>query len=250
MNTENYFEPPGGLENKLPEIKGGAKEIKETEHPDKEDEEPREFASRGEVVAALHEAFNTDPHLFVKLKKHALKWYAIEDAGKKVTEKDAADLVTLVVRKLLIQKRKWYKANTPNIVNVMLMVIVSVIRNERKKKKPIIKKTSFYDKNGDLVEVKIEEIVRAYLREDISDGTISDQVEDYIKRLEQIFETRDDTIAYSVLDELLNLDRTENKKPDEYIASKLGISSAEVKNAIRRIKRNINQLINTKNTYS
>jgi hypothetical protein len=244
MYIENYFEPSGRPEGRSDEADKKEKSPGITELIDNGDEEPREFASKREVVTALDEAFKSDAHLFKKLKNHALKWYSLLAAGKKVGENDAADVVTLVVRKLLTQTRKWYKAKTPNIVNVMLMAIVSEIRNGRKKLKPTIKKTSFYDKNGDLVEEKIEEIVRAYLREDISDGTITEQVENWISRLMQIFEKKDDTVAFCVLEELLDIDRTEIKKPEEYIAGKLGISVTDVKNAIRRIRRTINSVIN------
>lgn len=246
MIAENYFEPPGGLENKVPEINSKEREIKITETGDNEDEEPQEFASRREVATALNEAFSNDPYLFGKLKNHTLKWYALEATRKKVTENDAKDVITLVVKKLLLQKRKWYKAKTPNIVNVMLMAIVSEIRNERKKKKPVFKKTSFYNKNGDLVEEKKEEIIRAYLREDLFNGTITEQVEFWISTLLQTFEKKDDTVAYCVLEELLDIDRTEIKKPEEYIAGKLGLSVSDVKNAVRRIRRKIRSLIEDK----
>ena len=243
---ENYFEPPGGLDNKIPDSNGLDLKIRTAEISDTGDDEQLEYASEELVLNALNDAFKSDQALFNKLKQHAIKWYALVDFKRNATDDDAADVVIESVIKIISLRRKWYNDKVPNIVNLILLVIVSEIRNGRKKKNPFVKETSFYNKDGELIEENSVDIIRAYLREDIFNGNTGEQIEDWITRLFNIFEKNNDVSAYFVLENLLEVDRTIIKEPEIHIASELKIDVAEVKNAIRRIKRNIHQLINNK----
>jgi hypothetical protein len=243
MRMHESFEPPGIPGKERIETKAEGKEITQAENPEPGDEEPRNYASEGEVVKALDEAFKSDPNLYEKLRFQALKWLKFVNPGKKHTPEDAGDIVRLVVKKVLSQQRKWYRVKTPNIVNLLLMVIPSEIRNRKKKKKDPIIITRFYNKEGELVEDNNPEIIRAYLREELINEDASEQVEEWIIQLQKHFESKDDIIAYCVLNELLEIDRSENKNDKEYIAKELGISEPDVKNAMRRIRRKINSII-------
>lgn len=243
MMYENYFEPPGEAENGIPETNGIEKELEEAAIADTGDDEPRDYASDGEVSKALYEAFGSDTALFSKLKYHAIKWYALTDFKKKATEKDADNIVIEAVLKISCLKRKWNREKVPDIVNFIMLVIVSEIRNGRKKKNPYIRERSFYNKDGEFIGENNKTIVRAILREEILNGDAGEQVEDWINKLFNKLEKTRNTNAYNVLKQLLDLDRAVITDWEVHIANELKISVAEVKNAVRCIKRNIHQLI-------
>ena len=92
-----------------------------------------------------------------------------------------------------------------------------------------------------MIEANLVDLQRAFVRADLENPAHRDQLEDLIDRL--FTALKNDTVAYFVLEELLDIDHSEVKKPEALIAAKLQISEPEVRNAIRRIKRKIKKII-------
>jgi len=204
---------------------------------DKNYEEQQDYAAAEATVCALENAFKADPHLMIKLNYHAQKNIRYYFHKNMLGDLTAEDVVSIVIQKIISSERKWYINRSPNIVSLLLMAIVSFVRNEAKKKKNIITGIDLFDKEGNLIEANIVELQRAYLREDLQNEDFRDQLEDMISKLYK--ELENDVYASFVLDELLETDHTIEKKPTTAIAAKLKIPEAEVRNAIRRIKRKI-----------
>jgi DNA-directed RNA polymerase specialized sigma24 family protein len=240
MQLHYLNEPEGELDPRPPDrsqTKAG-KDIGEYEN---EDEEPLSFASPGQVIDALEEAFRNDKDLFLKLRGRAYKLIRFYFHTKIMYDQTPEDIVNKVLNLLISGKRKWYAEKVPDIVHLVYLVIHSLIRNERKKKRPIFRSIDRYNNDGELIETDIVDLQRAYLREDLADPELSAELEKNITRLFQ--ELEPDTIAYFVLEALLDTDHSTVKKPEVIIAQQLQLSEPEVKNAIRRIRRRVSKLI-------
>jgi len=199
--------------------------------------EQRDYAASEVITYALENAFKADPHLMIKLNYQALKHIRYYFHKNMIGDLTAEDVVSIVIQKIISSDRKWYLNRTPNIVSLILMGIVSYVRNEAKKKKIIKIGIDLFDKDGNFIEASIIDLQRAYLREDLKNEDFKDQLEDMINKLYK--ELENDVYASFVLDELLETDHASEKKPAIAIAEKLKIPEPEVKNAIRRIKRKI-----------
>jgi len=240
MQLHYLNEPEGELEPRPPD-RSHAKDV-EQDNAESEngDEEPRSFASPGEVTEALEEAFRNDKNLYLKLKGRALKLVRFYFHSNIMYDQTPEDVVNKILSLVISGKRKWYRNKIPDIVPLVYLVLHSYIRNERKKKNPIIRSIDLFNKDGELVESDIADLQRAYLREDLSDSELSVELEKNITRLFQ--ELEHDTVAYFVLEELLEIDHNELKKPEAFIAHKLQLSELEVINAIRRIRRRVSKI--------
>ena len=240
MQLHYLNEPEGELEPRPPD-RSHAKDV-EQDNAESEngDEEPRSFASPGEVTEALEEAFRNDKNLYLKLKGRALKLVRFYFHSNIMYDQTPEDVVNKILSLVISGKRKWYRNKIPDIVPLVYLVLHSYIRNERKKKNPIIRSIDLYTKDGELIESDIADLQRAYLREDLSDSELSVELEKNITRLFQ--ELEHDTVAYFVLEELLEIDHNELKKPEAFIAHKLQLFEPEVINAIRRIRRRVSKI--------
>jgi hypothetical protein len=240
MQLHYLNEPEGELEPGQPDRSKVKAEEQDNAESENGDEEPRSFASPGEVITALEEAFRNDKNLLVKLKSSALKLVRFYFHSSIMYDQTLEDIVYKTLSLIILGKRKWYRNRIPDIVPLVYLVLHSYIRNERKKKNPIIRSIDLYTKDGELIESDIADLQRAYLREDLSDLELSAELENNITSLFR--ELEHDTIAYFVLEELLEIDHNEIKKPEAFIAQKLQLSELDVKNAFRRIRRRISKL--------
>ncbi|OQY71308.1 MAG: hypothetical protein B6D44_13280 [Ignavibacteriales bacterium UTCHB2] len=244
MQLHYFNEPDGELEPRPPDRNRVKSEDKDGGEFENGDEEPRPFASTLQVIAAMEEAFRIDKDLLLKLNGQALKLIRLYFNKKMLNDLTAEDVVNRVLELLTSGKRKWYKDTVPDIVKLILLVLHSFIRNERKKKKHWLRSIDLYDKDGELIETDIVDVQRAYLREDLADPASGLELE---KNLTALFlELEADTIAYFVLEEYLEIDHNEIKKPEAFIAQKLQISEPDVRLAKRRIKRRISKIMETK----
>jgi len=237
-------EPEGELEHKPPDRHRVKTEKKDEGESEIGDEEPLSFASPMQVINAMEEAFRNDKDLLNLLKGKALKLIRFYFRSNMMHDLTAEDVVDKALKPLISGKRKWYPDKVPDIVELMFMVLYSFIRNERKKKKERIVGLELYSSDGELCETNIIDLQRAYLREDLMDPELSLELENNIERL--FVELENDTIAYFVLEEYLEIDHNEIKKPETYIAEKLQVTVLDVKNAVRRIKRRIKKIMETK----
>ena len=237
----NYLnEPEGELERKPPNRSKAKSDEKDKGELENGDEEPRLSASTWQVINAMEEAFRNDNYLLLKLQGQALKLIRFYFHSRMLHDLTAEDVVNKVITLLLTGKRKWYPDKVQSITELMFMAVHSFVRNERKKKKPIVLGIEIYNNAGELMETDLVDLQRAYLREDITNTEVSMELENNILALFKQLEN--DTIAYFVLEELLNIDHSELKKPEAYIAGKLQLSKPEVKNAIRRIRRRVSKI--------
>jgi len=145
---------------------------------DKNYEEQQDYAASETITYTLEKAFKADPHLMIKLNYHALKHIRYYFHQNMIGDLTAEDVVSIVIQKIICSDRKWYINRIPNIVSLLLMAIVSYIRNEVKKKKIIKVGIDLYDKDGNFIESNITDLQRAYLREDLKKEDFKDQVED------------------------------------------------------------------------
>jgi len=203
-------------------------------------DELNNYASIDLTLNALEEAFNNDPKLYIKLKYYALKSIRFYHRKDVIEDQTAEDVVNNVIEKIINGIRKWNPDKLPNIVNLILMTIVSYVRNAYKKKKNIHIGIDLYNSAGELCEANISDLQRAYLQEDMTVEIFRDQLEDLISKAYSVLEH--DVYATFVLEELLEIDHGTINNPVPLIAEKLKINETDVKNAIRRIKRNINKI--------
>ena len=241
MQLHYLNEPEGEIEPRPPDRKQSKAEGKDKGELEGGDEEPRSFASPLQVINAMEEAFRKDRTLLPRLYGRARKLIRFYFHNNMLYDLTAADVFHCAISPLIKGQRKWYQDKVPDIVPLMFLVLHSYIRNERKKKKPLISGIELYNKDGELIEADIVDLQRAYLREDLEDKDLSLELEKNIMELKN--ELENDTIAYFVLEELLEIDHTQIKKPEAFIAEKLQLTEPEVKNAIRRIRRRVHKLL-------
>jgi DNA-directed RNA polymerase specialized sigma24 family protein len=243
MQLQNFIEPEGEFEYKPPDRLHNKKKEEDTGSTESGDDEPRLYASTGAVIDALEEAFKNDKKLLIKLRFKALSWirwyFFCDMIGNQTNE----DVVEEVISKVVNGDRKWYPERTPNIVHLLLMTIVSHIRNELNKtktQKHIDIAMDLYDKDSNLNEHNMAEIQRGYVLEYLQAEENKEELESRIERLFKDLE--DDYLAYFVLDEILKINHDDEKKSLSSIAIKLNISESEVRNAFRRIVRNYKKI--------
>ena len=238
MQLQNFIEPEGEFEHKPPDRLRIKKEEEESGSPESGDDEPHLPASTGAVIDALAEAFKNDKKLLIKLRFKALSWirwyFFCDMIGNQTNE----DIVNEVISKVVTGNRKWYPEKTPNIVHLLLMTIVSHIRNEFNKTKTQKHNwiaTDLYGNDGNLNEHNVAEIQRSYVLEYLQADENKEELEHRIERLFNDLEN--DYLAYFVLEEILAINHDDEKKSLSSIATKLKVSESEVRNAFRRIVR-------------
>jgi len=244
MQLHYLNESEGELEPRTPDRNRKKAEEKDKGEIQTGDEEPRSVASSQQIIAALEEAFKKDKNLLLRLQGQALKLIRLYFRKNMINDLTADDVVNKVISTIISGPRMWYLDKVPDIVKLMFMVLHSYIRNEKKKVRPSVRNIDLYNRDGELIETGIVDLQRAYLREDLEDPELGAELEKNINLLFQ--ELENDTIAYFVLEEFLEIDHNEIKKPEAYIAGMLQITELDVKNAVRRIRRRINKIMENK----
>jgi DNA-directed RNA polymerase specialized sigma24 family protein len=244
MQLQNFIEPEGEFDYKPPDRLHNKKKEEETASTESGDDEPRLYASTGAVIDALEEAFRNDKNLLIKLRFKALYWIRWYFFGDMIGNQTNEDVVNEVIAKVVNGDRKWFPEKTPNIVHLLLMTIVSHIRNELNKtnrQKHNDSTMDLYDKDGNLNEHNIAEVQRGYVLDYLQ---VEENKEALESRIERLFkDLEDDYMAYFVLDEILKINHDDEKKSLSSIAIKLNISESEVRNAFRRIVRKYKKII-------
>lgn len=210
------------------------------EDSEEESAEHRDIATSEEFLNSIEIAYRSDKDLRYKILYTTLskiRYYTFKD---EVNEQSAEDVIQNVILLIAQGIRKWNKVKFPNVVNFLLMIIHSYVRNESKKKQKW-KNEDIYDAAGKLKENKVEKFCREALTEDLSEELFKEKLENLINTLEVKLIEKCDDDAYYVLDEILKYDLEE--LDDNSLSKKLGITAAEFKLAKRRIRYAANQII-------
>ena len=210
------------------------------EDSEEESEEPSEIATSEEFFVAIETAFRSDKDLRYKILYTTLSKIRYYTFKNEVNEQSAEDVIQNVILLIAQGIRKWNKVRFPNVVNFLLMIIHSYVRNESKKKQKW-KNEDIYDDDGKLKEHQIEKFYREAVTEDLSEEFFKEKLEDLINTLEVKLVEKCDDVAYCVLDEILKYDLEE--MDDNALTYKLGITSGEFKLAKRRIRYAANQIM-------
>jgi RNA polymerase sigma factor (sigma-70 family) len=232
INVGERRDEPGSSMCEIPDNGSNGAETgieRNTEENDDGGEEPHGYASKKEIVNALEEAFKADKELHTKLLNFTNKriWYYFFSGTFK--GRDANDVLQIVIEKIIKGRRRWHKDRIPNIVEFILMVIVSYIRNEWKKKEISEECVGDFDDIEQLREAKLVELIRENAKRDAEDELFSKKYDELEKGCFAAFE--DDETAYFVLEYMLD-----GVESNQEIAAGLKISVNEVSNAKRRIK--------------
>ena len=195
----------------------------------------QEIASREEVTIEIQKLISTDKHFFEKLVNFAKKFMG--HYGNVIPYLEPVDFVYSALEKLLVGARSWNKARFPEILDLILNIIKSEIRNEIKKysgnEKGNIKKYYFESiyKESEEGFLKYENLVDTSidLENDIIIENILEQAADILKR-------KGDEEAFLVLE--CKIKGMKNKEIAEY----LNVEVSGVENAVKRIKRVIKNL--------
>ena len=136
---------------------------------------------------------------------------------------------------IITGKRKWNVNLVPNIVNFVFMVIVSLIRNEKKKVNNHISLQEI-DESGDIKQDGLVELFKESFRQDLEAELTKSDYEKLIENCLMALET--DVYGTFVFEELIEGTRTNIK-----IAEKLKIPVSEVEASKKRIKRKLKEII-------
>ena len=229
-----------------------------------------EFASQEEVCEAIEQAYKKNRNLQVKLIMYAQRKIKEIIGSKHDGRLQPDDIVEEAIYRILNGKRKWYKEKISTIERLIFLVIVSLIRieaeqipnlqdnlynpvetgkddKEKKIKKPRIiplyySKKSDWDKNDNSNTAADIEKYKNADKSQFEDELDFEAEEEKgtIEKLMDEYEDKDE-IAYFVLDEMLN-----GNKSHKDIANKYGIEVREVVNAYKRIQRRVFKNNNTK----
>jgi hypothetical protein len=218
------------------------------------------IASEEEVLAALEEMY-TDKNIHVKLISIAKK-SIYERMGKKGFERITPDeLVSESINRIINGKRKWNKAERPDIFELIIMVIVSIARAEankninpedplfseieagikptRKNFKPKLVPLEFRTEKSRFNENTVADVETARHNYNIyNDDKDAIRLDDCIDKVELALS--DDEEAFFVF-----MQRLEGVNEPKLIAENLKIDVTQVYNALKRIKRVILSITNT-----
>ncbi|MBK7377436.1 MAG: hypothetical protein IPJ03_00230 [Ignavibacteriales bacterium] len=240
------------------EINSSEKTEETVENPDDEPEPHRDeddIATKEEAMHEIERVFKSDKDLLNKLEGFATGFLYRLDYEHKLLRLGADNIVGMCIEKICYGNRKWDKNKHPNIVEFMNHAIVSIIRDELKRKKEIkcipindiqraehspdqdkqeLENMLYMDNINIQGEVTTSASENAQMKSNDS-PFCDDQTENeefIISNFEKGLE--DDTNAYYVLQE-----RMKGNKSNIAISKELGISVVEVENALKRIKRKI-----------
>ncbi len=243
MSTMRYPAEETSPDSNCPDQeKERGNKIKEEGDKDGEDDIFPGYASRAEIIDALEEAYKNDPKLQTKLLYYALKQIRLYFKKDTIESNSAEDVVQIIMEKLIKGKRKWDKKRTPNIIHLVLMAVISYIRNERKriknqKRKGAIEYIDHYDKEGFLNENNLPELIRAYTNEDLKDDEFRNDVEKFKQKCFMELEAKNDIEGYYVFEQIIERTySTDEADTNIQIAEDLNITVSEVENAKKRIK--------------
>jgi DNA-directed RNA polymerase specialized sigma24 family protein len=217
--------------------------------PDGEDDAFPAIASRTEVHKALEEAYSIDSKLQTKLLYFALKYIRFYFHRDSIEILTAKDVVQTVLVKFMEGDRKWDKKKVPNIVNTILMSIISYVRNEWKKmriqnRKGKIEYVDQYDEDGNLNEHNLPELIKTYMNEDLKVEELRDRIENMKMNCFRELEEKNDVDGYYVFEQIVeNTYLPDSRDLNKTIADELGISVKEVENAKKRIRRSIKKFV-------
>lgn len=236
MLPEPYLSPRSESEIRPPSKQEKPQKI-ESESAELEcsDDESDGIASKEKACTALEEAYKSTKDLQTIFEYRALnhiRFYFFDDRIKELT---AADIVQEAVLLIITGKRKWNVILVPNIVNFVFMVIVSVIRNEKKKRNNHISLQAI-NEDGDIKQDGLAELFKESFRQDLETELSKSDYEILIAKCLKKLE--DDIYASFVFEELIE-DTGSNIK----IAAKLKISVSEVEASKKRIKRKLKEII-------
>lgn len=189
----------------------------------------QEINSKEEISLKIQQILN-DKNTLKKLVNYTISLF--KKYNIQISYMEPIDFVYNAFDKLLSGRRKWDKAKFPNILNFILIIIHSDIRNEIKKysinEKGSIKYyyfESIYEENEE-GSLKHENLVDTSI-----DLEINLVIQDTIERAANEIEKKGDEEAWFVLDCFVN--GMKNREIAEY----LNIEVSRVENAIKRIKR-------------
>lgn len=261
---------PQSFNEHLPEIDSietikpfGGKQIYISEHKYKEESEPNlnYIASKEEVSNAIDTIFKEHKNLNAKLLSY-IKHKIFALTGKKTINRiDPEDILFEAIKRILQGNRKWKKNHIPNVAHFILMVTSSLIKHQLKKiknevnplyseiedsrvittkqktKPRFIPLSKYDDKGNEEDRTAADDKIALEFDQSLFDYD-KDGFEDMIGKIETALEEDNDVDAYYVF-----IERLENNKSNIEIAAKLGITVRDVENALKRIKRRINQII-------
>lgn len=216
--------------------------------------EANDIASLEEILSGLETVF-ADRNLQPKLKHYTEGQIRLR-LGKKAIERLSSDeVVSEAINRIIEGDRKWYKSKTENIVELIIMVIVSIIRIEavknisqenqlfieyeagikakRRNFKPKFVPLEFKSERSRHNENTVADVETARSNYNpYTDDADAIKFNDYIEKVELAL--NDDEQAFFVFMQRLN----GIKAPAE-IAKNLDIDVCEVYNALKRVKRAI-----------
>lgn len=208
-----------------------------------DDENPKDelnvYASKEEAAEALEDAFKNIKNFNKRLHNYTLGKIRYYFNANSFRGNDAKDVVQTVIKRILTLRRKWYKNKIPDFHKFVRFAILSYIRNERKKKDRLIE-VELYDEEDNLTSETINEIIKEFAREDVTEKYFRDDLEILIQKC--MDELKDDVYAAFVLEERLNREKSNIK-----IAANLGIEVCEVENARKRIRNKFQGLLKDNN---
>ena len=197
------------------------------------------FASKGEVIEALENAYKNIPGFHKRLIYFTLKHIRLYFHSDSFRGIAADDVVNTVIEKTINLKRKWYRDKITDFSQFLRFSILSYIRNERKRKEanePIDNSDELYDWEGVFREERFIDLVRETLRQDFAEENFALNFEMLLDKCYSAFEKDENT--FFVFDA-----RLDGEKSNVKIADDLKIEVKDVENALKRIKYQINKLI-------
>ena len=192
------------------------------------------IATREEVVGALDTAYKAQDHFHQRLLYFTLKWVRIYFHCSMIREMTAEDVVQTALIKILSMERKWKKNQFPDIGDFVRFVLISFIRNERKRKGEIVFDDVFDGEDEDR-ERSFEDPVDYVFNGALTDSYCRDNFEDLYAKCED--RLKDDIYASFVFEE-----RMRGVKSNMAIAKSLQIEVKDVEKAMKRIKRKLREV--------
>lgn len=236
MLPDPYLIPRSESEIRPPSKQETAQRI-ESDSTELETNEDENYgiASKEKACTALEEAYKCTKDLQVIFEYRALSHIRFYFFSDRIKEMTASDIVQEAVLLIITGKRKWNVRLVPNIINFVFMVIVSFIRNERKKQNHHISLQEI-DEDGDPKQAGLIELFKESFRKDLeTDLSKSDYETLIVKCLKEL---EHDIYATFVFEELI-----EGTQSNIKIADNLKISVSEVEASKKRIKRKLKEII-------
>ena len=186
------------------------------------------IASVEEVKYCIEYCSKNMPNFHKRMLYFTLGYIRSYFEADTIDELGADDVLQIMIEKMLQGKRKWDKSKIADFPNFLRLIIISFIRNE-KKRADRLNKVPLWDDEDELIEESYPDYVKACIQNDLVNGLLQGDYDSLSKQL--LLEFKDDTIAYFVLECKL-----EGGQSNLAIAGKLGLTVDDVINASKRIK--------------